>query len=209
MRIDATRLRVAATLLAGLAAAGCAGPSPTVTPAASPSPTSSVAGSSLQPAESRAPTPSASAGLPADDPSLLALLPTTVDGAAVAEESESFADAVGDPDFVASVAAAAFPFVVKENDLASGVVARLRPGVFSDAFFRDWRDSYNTGACAQAGGVVGNAEAQLAGRTVYIASCAGGLLVYHAWLDQPGVLVSLFSLGEHRFGEQLMDGLHP
>ena len=57
--------------------------------------------------------------------------------------------------------------------------------------------------------MVGNAEAELGGRTVYIASCAGGLLVYHAWLDQSGVLVSMFSLGERRFGEQLMSGLQP
>jgi len=198
------------TLLAATTAAGCGGPSPTSTPAASPLASPTPAIPSTTPGETAPPTSLGSAAdVPANDPSLLALLPATVDGAAVTEEPESFAEAIGDPDFVASVEAAAFPFVARSADLASGVVARLRPGVFSDAFFRDWRDSYNAGACAQAGGVVGNAEAQLGGRTVYIASCAGGLLVYHAWLDQEGVLVSMFSLGEGRFGEQLMDGLQP
>jgi hypothetical protein len=57
--------------------------------------------------------------------------------------------------------------------------------------------------------VLGNAEAQLGGRTTYITSCAGGLLVYHAYLEGQGVVVSLFSLGDRRFGEQIMKGLRP
>jgi hypothetical protein len=87
------------------------------------------------------------------------------------------------------------------------VVAHLRPGVYSDAFFRDWRDSYDEGACGQAGGVAGNAEAELGGRTVHITSCAGGLLVYHAYLPERDVAVSVISVGEARFGEQLMAGV--
>ena len=75
--------------------------------------------------------------------------------------------------------------------------------------FRDWRDTYNEGACGQAGGVAGNAQADLGGRTVYIATCAGGLRVYHAYLPERGVIVSLLSVGERRFGEQLMGGLRP
>ncbi len=210
MRSGPSRVGAAATLLAALVLAACGGPSPTSTPAASQGIPPTQPAATATPAETAGPGQSGSAAdLPVNDPSLLALLPATVDDVAVTEEPESFAEAIGDPDFVASVEAAAFPFVTRSSDLASGVVARLRPGVFSDAFFRDWRDSYNTGACAQAGGVVGNAEAELGGRTVYIASCAGGLLVYHAWLDQSGVLVSMFSLGERRFGEQLMSGLQP
>jgi hypothetical protein len=124
-------------------------------------------------------------------------------------EPEAFAEAASDPSFVASVEAAAFPIAVSADDLASGVVALLRPGRFSDRFFRDWRDSYNEGACGQAGGVVGNAEAELDGRTVYITSCAGGLRVYHAHVAERDVIVSLFSVGERRFGEQLMKDLRP
>ena len=210
MRPVPARLSVAATLLAAFAVAACGGPSPTSTPAASQGIPPTQPASTATPAETAGPGSSASAAdLPVDDPALLALLPATIDDVAVTEEPESFAEAIGDPDFVASVESAAFPFVTQSGDLASGVVARLRPGVFSDAFFRDWRDSYNTGACAQAGGVVGNAEAELGGRTVYIASCAGGLLVYHVYLPGRNVLVSMFSLGERRFGEQLMNGLQP
>jgi hypothetical protein len=107
------------------------------------------------------------------------------------------------------VRAAAFPLVADGGNLASGVVARLRPGVYSEALFRAWRDTYNNGACDAAGGLVGNAEAQLGGRTVFIATCAEGLLVYHVYVPESDVLVSLFSVGERRFGEQLMDGLRP
>jgi hypothetical protein len=143
------------------------------------------------------------------DPSLLAILPADIGGVAVSDEPDSYAQAAADPDFVRNVAAAAFPILVDGSDLASGVIARLRPGVYSDAFFRDWRDSYNRGACGQAGGVAGNAEAELGGRTVYISSCSGGLVVYHAYLPQRNVVVSLFSIGERRFGQQLMSDLRP
>jgi hypothetical protein len=143
------------------------------------------------------------------DPALLSILPATIEGASVKSEPDSFSEALADPDFVANVGSAAFAIVVDGGDLASGVVAHLRPGVYTDAFYRDWRDSYNQGACSQAGGVVGNAEADLGGRTVHITSCAGGLLVYHAYLPERDVVVSLFSLGDRRFGEQLMRGLQP
>ena len=89
------------------------------------------------------------------------------------------------------------------------MVAQLVPGTFSEAFFRDWRDSYDEGACGQAGGVAATAETELGGRTVYITTCAGGLRTYHAWVEERGAVVSAFSLGERRFGEQLMAGLRP
>jgi hypothetical protein len=147
--------------------------------------------------------------MPVEDPSLLAILPASIGGAPVTSEPSSYADAVADPAFVVNVEAAAFAVVVDGSDLASGIVARLRPGVFSDTFFRDWRDTYDRGACASAGGVNGNAQAPLGGRTVYITSCLGDLRVYHAWLGPRGVLISLFSTGSRRFGEQLMAGLRP
>jgi hypothetical protein len=144
-----------------------------------------------------------------EDDSLLAILPAQVDGVVVQVESEAFVEAASDADFAANVQAAAFAVAVDGGDLASGVVARLKPGAWSEAFYRDWRDTYNTGACAQAGGVTGNAEADLGGRTVYITTCGASLVVYHAYLPERDVVVSLFSLGERRFGEQLMRGLRP
>lgn len=187
----------------GLAVSGCASvpaPTPTV------GPTASVTAPATP---TPAPTPRGSVPPVVLDPALLAILPAKVGGVSVESEPDAFTDALDDPAFVDNVQAAVFATVVSGSDLASGVVARLRPGVFSDAFFRDWRDTYDAGACEPAGGVTGNAEAQLGGRTVYLATCSGGLNVYHAYLPQRGVLVSLFSLGDQRFGEQLMTGLRP
>jgi hypothetical protein len=172
---------------------------PTVEPASQP-PASTVAGTLAPPSH---------AGAVIEDQSLLAVLPADVGGVAVAYESQAFADAVADTAFVQSVEAAAFAVAVDGEDLASAVVARPRGGLYSDAFFRDWRDSYNEGACGQAGGVAGNAETQIGEQTVYIGTCAGGLRTYHAWLADRGLLISAFSLGDRRFGEQLMAGLRP
>ena len=207
---------LAAVLVATLAlvVAAC-GPAPvgtTTPPVASPVTTPSPTPGST-PDRTDAPGSSATPESPGsgvtEDASLLAVIPADVDGVAVQQETLAFADAASDPSFVANVEAAAFFVAVDASDLASGVVARLRPGVFSDGFFRDWRDSYNEGACAQAGGVAGNAEAELGGRTAYITSCAGGLLAYHAYVDERGVIVSLISVGERRLGEQLVDGIRP
>ena len=203
---------VLATL--ALVVAAC-GPAPVGTttprvasPATTPSPTPGSTPDRTDAPGSSATPESPGSGV-TEDASLLAVIPADVDGVAVQQETLAFADAASDPSFVANVEAAAFFVAVDASDLASGVVARLRPGVFSDGFFRDWRDSYNEGACAQAGGVAGNAEAELGGRTAYITSCAGGLLAYHAYVDERGVIVSLISVGERRLGEQLVDGIRP
>ena len=159
------------------------------------------------------PVPSASGtpppGVAVEDPSLIAVLPAAVAGQPVVLESQAFADAIADPAFAANVEAAAFGVVVAGNDLSSAMVARPVSGVWSEAWFRDWRDSYDEGACGQSGGVAGTAEAELGGRTVYIGTCAGGLRTYHAWLEGRGLLVSAFSVGEERYGERLMAGLRP
>ncbi len=197
-----------ALLAIAMTLAGC-GSSP-VSPAVAATPTPSA------PAPTTASSSSASAASGesappsvALDDSLLAILPPGIGGAIVQPEPDAFAQAAADPDFARNVESAAFAVVVDGEDLASGVVARLRPAVFTEALFRDWRDTYNAGACAQAGGVAGNAQADLGGRTVYIATCAGGLHVYHAYLPERGVIVSLFSLGDRRFGEQLLGDLRP
>ena len=196
--------------------AGCANGSPSpAPPSASAAGPTSAAGSASASSEV---TAAISPGLPSHlpgvdvvmDPDLLQILPPAIGAAKVQIEPESFAEAVRDPSFVASVDAAAFAIVVQAEDLASGVVAHLRPDVFSDAFYRSWRDSYDEGACAQAGGVAGHAEVGLEDdRTMYVTTCAGGLRVYHAYVAEREVIVSLFSLGERRFGEQLMSGLRP
>lgn len=209
------RLRAAATaagLATALLVAGC-GPSPTPTPppvTAPPSPRPSLT-ASAPPETPGAASPSSEGSVSAlvRDDSLLAVLPADIDGNAVAAEEQSFEEAAADPAFADHVARAAFAIVTSPNDLASGVVAELRPGLLDDSFFTDWRETYNEGACAQAGGVATNAETQLGGRTVWITTCGGGLTVYHTRLPDRNLVVSLFSLGEGRYGERLMRGLRP
>jgi hypothetical protein len=185
------------------------GPSPSLgpNPTATAGQTGSAPGSPSSPGAASS-SPSIAPGA-VEDPALIAVLPASIAGNPVTLESEAFAEALADPGFVTNIETAAFGIVVTDNDLASAVVARPVDGVFSDAWFRAWRDSYNQGACAQSGGVAGNAEAELGGRTVYIGTCTGGLRTYHTWLVDRGLLISAFSIGESRFGEQLMTGLRP
>ena len=194
-------------LVAAFAVAACgSGPvsaPPSATPAASVA-TPPVQVPSLA-ARSALPMPSGAKVV--FDASLLSVLPPNVGGVAVTQEAQSFAEATNDPGFVSSVDRAAFAIAASGGDLASGVVAHLRPGLYSDKMFADWRSSYDEGACSQAGGVVGHAESSLAGRTVYVTTCGGGLRVYHAYLPSRGVVVSLFSVGAKDFGAQLMSAL--
>ncbi len=195
-----------------LAACGSSTPSapPSLRPTAAAPASASVAPStpapSSVPASGSAASPGASLVL---DETLLSILPADVDGVPVTQEPDSFAQAAADPDFAKNVGSAAFGIAVDGTDLASGVVAHLRPGRYSDGLFRDWRDTYDAGACAQAGGVAGNAQADIGGRTVYITTCGGGLRTYHAYVPERDVIVSVFSLGDRHFGEQLMGGLRP
>jgi len=229
----AVALALAVTLVAvALALAGCGSPAVSTPTAAStpgtsasasasattePSTPGTSASASASPSQAESTSPPISPGLSSSvpgvdvviDPALLEALPAAVGEARVEIEPGSFGEAVRDPSFVANVDAAAFAIVTEGDDLASGVVANLRSDVFSDAFFRDWRDSYDEGACGQAGGVAGNAESDLGGRTVYIGTCVGGLRTYHAWLEERNVIISLFAIGEGRFGERLMSDLRP
>jgi len=179
-------------------------------PASPPVPSASGASASAAP---QSPSPGLSSVAPGIDvvmdPALLQILPAAIGTAKVSIEPDSFSEAVQDPSFVASVDSAAFAIVTEGGDLASGVVAHLRPDVYSDAFFRDWRDSYDEGACGQAGGVAAHAEATLGDRSAFITTCANGLRVYHAYVPEREVIVSVFSLGQGRFGEQLVAGLRP
>jgi hypothetical protein len=202
----------AVVLVAG--ACGLTGPTPfpsaaTETPAATvaPTPTAppSTPDASLSP---EAASPGSTDTVVRDD-TLLSILAPEVGGAPVTVEDASFDEAARDPAFAEHVDKAAFAVATTPTDLASGVVAQLRRGLLDDTFLADWRETYNEGACAQAGGVSTNAETDLGGRTVYITTCGGGLTVYHAAIPERDVIVSLFSIGEGRFGEQLMRDLRP
>jgi len=51
------------------------------------------------------------------------------------------------------------------------------------------------------------AGAGIAGRTVHIGSCGGGGRTYHAWLEGERSVVSAYSIGDRRLGEQAMGAL--
>ncbi|HEX5827661.1 MAG TPA: hypothetical protein VFY23_09085 [Candidatus Limnocylindrales bacterium] len=160
------------------------------------------------PAASAAPGASSSVGVVRDD-SLTAILPPDLDGTPVTLEEASFQDATADPGFRDNVERAAFFVVASAEDLASGVVAIPRSATFGDSAFTDWRETYSEGVCAQAGGVATNAETTIDGRTVWITTCAGGLTVYQAFVEERSAIVSLFSLGDARYGERLIGDLRP
>jgi hypothetical protein len=177
-----------------LVLAGCATTAPTPTPTATPSPIAS---------------PARSGGPVAIDPSLLEHLPAQVDGLDLMRRPESDAAAAADPVVVAfgEGVVTALAFDPGTEDFAYAALVRLRDGAFSEELFRSWRESFAEGACSQAGGVVRSAVTEIDGRDVHIDSCEGGLRVYHTWLPNSRVLVSVSALGERRLGERIVQEL--
>ncbi|MEO8469003.1 MAG: hypothetical protein ABI573_04980 [Chloroflexota bacterium] len=194
---------VAATLAIALAACG---PAPSVAPTRTDAPIASP--TQHLPTGTPSVEPSSSVAI---DASLLAILPARVDGIEVVESPEAEIAALAGPELAAvgSAMAAGIAVDATSGQFVYAVVVRLEPGAVTDAVFRDWRDSYDEGACSQAAGVTGKAEAQIGGRTVYIGSCGGGVLTYHVWLADQGILISASAVGDRRLGEALMGNLRP
>ncbi len=197
-------LAVGVVTLLAVAACGSTAPTPTSSPtlAATPGPSGS---------HSPVPTAVASSDVVVD-PSLLDHLPAEVGGIPLVDDPDTAGNIASDPDVAANAAAIAVAFAIgpgasDEDDVAVVSVVRLRSGVFDDAFFRDWRDSYDAAACEAAGGVAGNAQAEVDGRTIHIGTCAAGAHTYHAYLADAGVLVSVTAVGDLRLGEQIMADL--
>jgi hypothetical protein len=148
------------------------------------------------------------------DPGLLSIAPAAVDGVPIVADPETAAQIAADPALAGDVAALAVGLAIGPGssgaeDLAIVNVIRLRDGVFGEAFFRDWRDTYDVAACEPAGGVAGHAQTTLDGRLVYIGSCSGGAFTHHVALESRGILVSVTSVGARRFGEQIVSNLTP
>jgi hypothetical protein len=143
------------------------------------------------------------------DPKLLELLPAVVNGTPVTESVDEATQALGDPTLprIASAVDAAVAADPGSGNLVYAWVVRLRPSAFNESIFRQWRDSYDEGACNGPNGVIGHAEATIDGRTVDVTSCTQGLHTYHLWLTEQGVLISASGIGTGRFGELLMDNL--
>ena len=198
-----------------LAGAGCAAARTTV---GSPSvaPTSAPPG---PPASAPTPGPSgggASSSAPPGlvvDARLLGVLPAAIDGVALEPDPATAADIASDPTLAGfaeaiAVALAIRPGTSAGDDLAIVSVIRLRPGVFSDAWFRNWRATYDAGACEVAGGLAGQpSEVEIGGRTAYLGTCAGDAHTYHVHLADPTLIVSVTAAGPRGFGELVLTGL--
>lgn len=178
--------------------------------AASPDgPATPVGEESVAPEASDAPTDSPAPGSIPVDPTLLDLLPASVDG--VPLEPVPDPQGADDPALADTVArlAQARLFDPASGDFAYVSVIALRPGVFDEVFFRTWRDSFDEGACSQSDGLAGHAQAVIEKRTVYVGRCAGGVTTYHVALGSHDAIVSISELLDNRLGERIMAGLRP
>lgn len=188
--------------------AGCAtAPTPPSTPP--PAPPATVRATPIGTRPSVSPGQPTSSGAVAIDPSLLDHLPAQVDDLDVRRQPGTDLLASADPvvtEFGEGVVTGLAIDPVS-GDFAYATLVRLRPGVFTGDLFRSWRESFDAGACSQAGGVVRTAVTEIAGREVHIDSCDGGLRTYHVWLGNSRVLVSVSAIGERRLGERLVEEL--
>ncbi len=150
-------------------------------------------------------------GAVAVDDDLLDHLPATVAGAPLVADPDAAARVASDPSLGESAIAIAVALVVVSTDdaedLAISSVVRLRPGVYSDAFFADWRASYDEAACAPAGGATGEVARTIAGLEAFAGSCAGGAMTYHVHRPDDGILVSITSVGSQDLGALVVAGL--
>lgn len=214
-------IRLVALAAVAVALASCAGSEGTGTPAASARAVASPGGSvpALTPDGSFVPSvlpsalasaadASASPAIPVDV-ALLDVLPSKVDGLDRLHDPTIDAGAFTDPSLpgIATGGATALYIDPPTGQFAYAAVIRLTAGGLSDAQFRAWRDTFNVGACAQAGGVGGHAQATLGGHVTYIGTCTGGLTTYHTILAGRGLLVSVSSVGDRRLGEKLVAAL--
>jgi hypothetical protein len=202
-------------VVSGCAQAPTSKPSPSGISGSSPPPATGTPGTSPSPGTGGSPaTASPSPSSPPSgairiDPGLLAVLPGTVGGVTLSESPETEGPTATDRKLAASVdrLVSAFASSADGSDFALVWVIALKTGAFSDAFYSDWRETFNQGACSQAGGVTGSAESTIAGRAVFVGRCAGGLLTYHAYLPAANFIVSISSFGTNRYGDLLIQGL--
>jgi hypothetical protein len=216
-------IRLAALLLPLALATGGCGPSIRANGSAAPSastgsmppqaPSGSGPAASIAPGATT-PVPGASVGALVEvDPGLLRILPARIDGVALEPDPTTAAQiatdsTVGESAEAIAVALAIRPGTSTGDDLAIVSVIRLRPGVFSEGWFTDWRATYDQAACDVAGGVEGPpSQTSIAGRTVYVGTCAGDAQTYHVHLADPSLIVSITGAGTARFGELVVAGL--
>jgi hypothetical protein len=152
------------------------------------------------------------------DRSLLAFIPIGGGGLIQMVDPETTAQVARDPELESNATGLLIVTYVPDPTLSSGApgddlavvsVVRLRDPAADDAWFRGWRESYDTAACANAGGVTRNSQTDVAGRTVFIGACAGGAFTYHTRLSNGAIVVSITSIGPLRLGETVIERLAP
>jgi hypothetical protein len=145
------------------------------------------------------------------DPGLLEVLPASVDGIPLVADPDTAAEVAADPLLAESALTIAVALAVAPtsatDDLAVASVIRLRPDVFDEAFFQEWRDTYNEAACEVADGVESETATLIGVHPSYIGTCVGGAQTYHTWLEEQGFIVSVTGTGERNLGEQIIAGL--
>jgi hypothetical protein len=205
--VAAVAIALAMTL--ALAACNTQRPPSSVVGTVAPAPTTSSSvdlPASFGPPPSESPDESTPLTL---QPALLGVLPATIDETPVQEDGDVAAEALQDPAMprIASGLDAAVAVDTATGNLVTAWVVQLKPGAFGDEAYRQWRDSYDEGACNAAGGIVGRAQATLGGRETYVTSCVAALRTYHVWLRDQDLLISASSIGDGRYGEKLMSTL--
>lgn len=206
---------VVVALAVAMAACGPTPPSGSTQPPPSPS---AVASPSPSTTASPPPQPSTSLEIPPSlppgvtvDPGLLEVLPLIVDGITVEADPETATEVAADPLLAESALSIAVALAAglgpEADDLAIANVIRLRPDVFDEAFYQEWRDTYNEAACEVADSVESETATEIGGHDAYVGTCVGGAQTYHTYLVDQGFIVSVTSTGERRLGEQIIAGL--
>jgi len=211
---------LAAIVLGCGSSAPTASPSGSVTSLAPVSPATPSSSSPSSPSLSGSPSsPSSSAtaggsGQPAaPDPGLFAIIGGDADRGLIFQyDPDTTARVAADRGLAADATALAIGLYTiagqdPVEDYAIVSIVRLRDATPDEAWFRAYRDSYDSSACAAAGGVARHAEAEIANRTVFIAGCAGGAFTYHIFLPAQGAVVSITAVGPGRLGERLANDI--
>ena len=142
---------------------------------------------------------------------MLAVLPAIVAGVPVREYPDAERLAIADPDLGRNVSRVATAFVGDPGgaNWAYTAIVDVREEARSDAFYRDWQESFDTSACERAGGVTGHTTLVIAGRDVERTACGAGVRTYHVRIMGTGLLISISDLGDLKFGEQEIATLRP
>ena len=144
------------------------------------------------------------------DTSLLAVLPEEVAGLSVLESADAEIDAQANGS-LASLSDGVVGALAIDPGTADFVIAdvvRLRANVMSDDVFKAWRDSFDKGVCLDSG-VIGRAQGQIGGRTVFVGTCGNGFRTYHTWIPDKNLLISASAGGKRELGRLLFEALRP